>query len=227
MQLGLHRVRAARYLAKRLWAWRSRSYPRDENGLVRLHVGCGDIDAPGFVNVDARAYPHVHIVTRQLFDLWSVPPGVASLVYMCHVLEHVPYGEVVGVLREMRRVLSPGGTLRLSVPDFDLIVVIYRQRGNDAEAILGPLMGGQDYPFNFHYTVFNSDSLSRALASAGLESIRPWDPSTCEHHDFVDWANRPVEIGGALYPISLNLEASAPGAPSASMGLGLSRAGAH
>lgn len=193
-----------------LWNFRAARFPRDERGLVRLHVGCGEIDARGFVNVDARVYPHVHIVTRNLFDLKAVPDGVASLVYMCHVLEHVSFREVHRVLVEMRRILAPQGVLRLSVPDFDLILDIYEHNGREPASIVGPLMGGQDYAFNFHYNVFTRRSLSAALVKAGYEDVKPWDPLACEHHDFEDWASRPVEVNGRRFPVSLNLEAKAP-----------------
>ncbi|MDE2082422.1 MAG: methyltransferase domain-containing protein [Burkholderiales bacterium] len=105
------------------WRARARNFPRDGDGLVRLHIGCGEIAANGFVNVDARRYPHVHLVTQDLFALQMIPDGAASLVYMCHVLEHVSFRLVHRVLIEMRRVLAPGGTLRLSVPDLDLILL--------------------------------------------------------------------------------------------------------
>jgi ubiquinone/menaquinone biosynthesis C-methylase UbiE len=91
-----------------LWNWRSRSFPKGVDGFFQLHIGCGEIDSAEFVNIDARAHPHVHLVTRHLFDLQSVPDAVASLVYMCHVLEHVPQAMVHKVLLEMRRVLKPG-----------------------------------------------------------------------------------------------------------------------
>ena len=192
------------------WKRRLLGFPSDSNGKVRLHIGCGDIASPEFVNVDARPKPHIHLVTKDLFDLRAVPDGAASLVYMCHVLEHVPYALLLRVLREMRRVLMPGGTLRLSVPDFECILDIYAAEKRDPNTIVGPLMGGQDYAFNFHYNVFTQTSLSRALENAGFERVRNWDPQSSEFHDFNDWASMSVTVNGHDYPISLNLEADLP-----------------
>jgi predicted SAM-dependent methyltransferase len=176
-----------------------------------LHIGCGDVDAPGFVNVDARRKPHVHIVTRNLFDLRMIPDNAAVLVYMCHVLEHVPRHKVVQVLLEMRRVLRPGGVLRISVPDFDLILNIYRETGRSIDAIVSPLMGAQDYRENFHLAVFNAESLTALLERAGFIRVSQWTPQTCKHHDFEDWASRLYDVEGRAFPISINLEATSPG----------------
>ena len=192
------------------WKRRLPGFPTDSNGKVRLHIGCGDIASPEFVNVDARPKPHIHLVTKDLFDLRAVPNDAASLVYMCHVLEHVPYALLMSVLREMRRVLMPGGTLRLSVPDFELILDIYAAEKRDPTSILGPLMGGQDYAFNFHYNVFTQASLASALEKAGFERVRNWDPKHANCHAFEDWASKAVTANGNYYPISLNLEADLP-----------------
>ena len=207
MEQARRAPRAWRGLA---WQARARHFPHDDEGLVRLHIGCGEIAAPGFVNVDARRYPHVQLVTRNLFALKMVPDGAASLVYMCLVLEHISFRLVHRVLVEMRRVLAPGGTLRLSVSDFDLVLAIYEANDRRPETIVGPLMGGQDYTFNYHYNVFTRDSLAAALGKAGFVNVRIWSPNACLHHDFEDWASRPVTVCGRDFPISLNLEATVP-----------------
>lgn len=194
----------------KLWNRRAKKFPKTPDGSLMLHIGCGEIASPEFVNIDARAYPHVHVVTRDLFDLKAVPDAVASLVYMCHVLEHVPRAMVNKVLLEMRRVLKPGGTLRISVPDFELILAMYVATQRDPDLITGPLMGGQDYEFNFHYSVFAENNLSAALARAGFVDVRRWDSMSCDHHDFEDWASKQVTIAGKSFPVSLNLEAATP-----------------
>lgn len=171
-----------------------------------LHIGCGDVNAPGFINVDARRAPHVHFVLHDLHEIRFLPAASMRMVYMSHVLEHVPHMSVDSVLREALRVLQPGGVVRLSVPDYDLLHSAYQQCG-DLDAIVPALMGGQNYPTNYHYVAFNRASLTRRLQQAGFEQVREWDPNRCEHHDFVDWANRLMPIGEREFPVSLNLEA--------------------
>lgn len=190
------------------WRARASTLPRTMDGSLMLHVGCGDIDAPGFVNIDARRMPHVHFSIQDLRDLSFVPPGCADLVYVSHVLEHVPHLEVASVLKVLYRITRPGGVLRLAVPDFDLILDLYRQTGYDIRAILGPLMGGQDYPQNFHFGVFNRSFLQELLLGCGFVDVRAWSPTTADHHAFEDWSSRDFVYDGQKFQISLNLEAN-------------------
>ncbi len=102
--------------------------------------------------------------------------------------------------------LKPGGVLRLSVPDFDKIVYMYRSCGQDIGSILSCLMGGQEYERNAHYSVFNHAYLAERLREVGFREIRGWDPHAVEHHDFEDWASRRIERGGTQFEVSLNVE---------------------
>ena len=192
---------------KRKWSIFAERLPRSPDGKTMLHIGCGDIDAPGFINLDARPQPHVHIVTTNLFRLAMIPDNVADLIYMSHVLEHVSHRDIVSTLREMHRILKNGGVLRVSVPDFDRIIDIYQGNDRDATSIEQPLMGGQDYSFNYHYAVFNDAHLRKHMLNSGFKNTRTWDPNNCEYHDFDDWASRYISYKGREFPISLNIEA--------------------
>jgi len=180
--------------------------PRSADGKVLIHLGCGDIASPEFINVDARPAPHVHYV-RDVTDLSVFPDNFADLVYACHVLEHVPHRALKATLWEWQRVLKPGGVLRLSVPDFDKIVHIYQSCGQDIGSILPPLMGGQGYLHNTHHSVFNHAYLSEKLKEIGFMEIREWDACRVENHEFEDWASRRIERAGTQFEISLNVEA--------------------
>ncbi len=181
--------------------------PRNADGKVLLHIGCGPVRSPEFVNVDALPYAHVHVVTDNIEQLSGFSNESADLIYMCHVLEHMMRPRLESILREMHRILKPGGILRLSVPDFDRLVEVYEGSGRDMDAISEALMGGQHSQYNVHYGVFNRRSLSELLVRCGFRSTRSWDPLDCEHHDFKDKACKMVAVGGRRIPISLNLEA--------------------
>jgi predicted SAM-dependent methyltransferase len=180
--------------------------PKNANGKVFIHLGCGDIASPEFINVDARPGPHVHYIC-DVTDLSIFPDGYADLVYASHVLEHVRHNGLKKTLWEWRRILKPGGILRLSVPDFDKILHIYQSSARRIDSILGPLMGGQDHKYNVHYSVFNQEYLTDRLREAGFREIRQWDPDSVANHNFRDWANSDIVQNGRAFPVSLNLEA--------------------
>nr|WP_315491340.1 methyltransferase domain-containing protein [uncultured Rhodoferax sp.] len=91
---------------------------------LKLHLGSGATRLPGWVNIDA--YP-----AELSLDLrWGLPfdPQSADYVFMSHVFEHLYYPEESsGVLRDIHRVLSPGGRLRLIVPDIELCIRAYSE----------------------------------------------------------------------------------------------------
>ncbi len=186
------------------WRLSRPAYPAGAE--LRLNLGCGDTNAPGFVNVDARPAPHVHHVQR-IDRLSAFADDSVTLIYVSHCLEHVPHVQVPAVLKEWRRVLKPGGTLRISVPDFDLMVDTYLDNQREMRSIQLPLMGAQDYPFNFHYVCFNAADLSRLLQEAGFRNPRRWQHGRDAFSSLPDWSGRSMQYAGRSYPVSLNLEA--------------------
>ena len=181
-------------------------FPKVENGEVNLHLGCGSINHPRFINIDGLPAPHIHYI-RGIDDLSPFRDNSVNLIYACHCLEHFPYANVPKVMSEWFRVLKDDGILRLSVPDFDLLIDIYKENLNDVNTIIGPLMGGQDYKFNFHMTVFNRLSLEILLKNIGFKLIQKWQPGSCELTTFDDFSDYKILINGKYYPVSLNIEA--------------------
>ena len=184
------------------------SLPKNRNGKVLVHIGCGKIDSPEFINVDARPFAHVHIVTDDITSLSDFSNGTVDLVYMCHILEHIKGNDLKDVLLEMKRVLKDGGILRLSVPDFDKLIDVYKASGKDINRISRQLMGGQDSEYNIHFSVFNYQRLSELLKEVGFNKVVSWDPGNCQYHNFKDRVSRELKVNGKKHMISLNLEAT-------------------
>ena len=169
-----------------------------------IHIGCGEIVLPNYINIDARPLSHVHFISKNISRLPFLKNNSAQVIYACHVIEHLPTAVVPKALAEYFRILKPGGILRLSVPDLDRLMEIYQKEGKTIEAIQPILMGGQDYLYNFHQSVFNRAYLEKLLFDAGFKKTREWDPSTFAYND---WSGRSVFCNGTSYAVSLNLEA--------------------
>jgi predicted SAM-dependent methyltransferase len=196
-------------MAKEQWrfmTWYASRPAYPASSEIRLHLGCGNIDHPGFINIDGRPMRHVHHVQR-IDRLPNFGDGTAVLVYASHCLEHFPNLQLTAVLQEWCRVLKPGGVLRLSVPDFDVLVEIYLESGRDIEVVQGPLMGGQDYPFNFHYAALNEQKLTALLHGAGFRAVQRWQVGTDSYTSIPDWSGGSIEHKGRRHFVSLNLQA--------------------
>lgn len=156
----------------------------DPNDRKKLHLGCGYLRLPGFVNIDTRDLPGVDVIA-QVDKLARFEDNSVDLIYACHVLEHFPRRDTQRVLKEWYRVLKPGGSLRLSVPDFEAVVIVWEKTRNLA-LVLGHLVGGQDYPGNVHYMVFDFTYLSTLLSEVGFRRIRKYDWRQTLHKDYDD-----------------------------------------
>lgn len=180
--------------------------PDNPDGRVLVHIGCGELNDPRYINIDARSMPHIHYVTRDL-KIDQFPPDSIDLVYACHVVEHLSHWKLLPILSNWFSRLKYGGILRVSVPNFDAIIEIYQDQGKNIEAIKLPLLGGQEHDFNYHNAIFNYKYLYDLLQSCGFTTIREWDPKSASYYNFDDWAGKKFIVGGKEYQISLNLEA--------------------
>lgn len=180
---------------------------------VKLHLGCWHRYIPGFVHVDLCDLPHIDHKTSidklPMFDDSSV-----ELIYSSHSLEYFDRIEAERVLAEWRRVLRPGGILRIAVPDFDALIEVYKRTG-ELQRLLGPLYGRMeiDTPQGkrvlYHKTVYNFPHLKQLLESAGFENVRRYDWRKTIHKDYDDHSQAYFphmdKENGLL--ISLNVEA--------------------
>lgn len=177
-----------------------------KDSLMKLHLGCGKRYIDGYIHIDAIEYPHIDHVST-IDHLSFIPDSSIDIIYNCHVLEHFKRREVGTVLSEWYRVLKKNGVLRTAVPDFEKLCEVYR-RYKDISKIVGPIFGKQDYLYNIHYNVFDFESLSAVLASAGFGKIQRYDWRETEHADVDDFSQAYIphmdKENGIL--ISLNVE---------------------
>lgn len=149
----------------------------NEPEIKRLNWGCGSWTPEGWINSDIKEGPGIDLVCSILEGL---PLASDSLDYAVsiHALPEMTYPTLVPVLRELRRVLKPGGVLRLALPDLDKGIVAY-QRGDrdyflipdeDAKSI-GAKFITQMLWYGYSKLLFTPGFIEEMLVKAGFASV--------------------------------------------------------
>ena len=177
---------------------------------LKLHLGCGWRDfGDDWVHIDGGDYEHLD---HENITALPYKDKTVDLIYASHVLEYFDRDEVIYVLKEWKRVLKPGGKLRLAVPNFNKMVELYTQGLIDLDDMLGPLYGKMDMGYHeiYHKTTYDKESLFQLLVKESqFSDMERWDWKQVDHGVFDDhsqayMAPKGDKENGTL--ISLNLE---------------------
>ena len=189
-----------------------RTTPRGP-GVVRINVGCGTTPTNGWVNFDnspivrvarwpmlVRVLSAARLLRRQSREFaWvanrteirfanaarRIPcaDGAADALYSSHMIEHLDRAGAKAFLLEARRVLRPGGIVRICAPDLALLVHAYTSTG-DADRLVARTHMGQEAPGGIrarmkmaligprhHLWMYDGPSLARLLTDAGFTNV--------------------------------------------------------
>ena len=169
--------------------------------MLRLNWGCGPFARSGWLNADRRAARGVDLV-HDIRDGLPLRDATVAYAVTIHGLQDLAYLDVLPALREFRRVLVPGGVLRLALPDLDRAIDAYRtgDRGyfhipdDDAKSAGGKLVA-QIVWYGSVRTPFTWDAIEELVMRAGFTAARraSFGATYTAHADIVTLDNRPRE----------------------------------
>jgi SAM-dependent methyltransferase len=143
----------------------------------RLNWGCGEHPQAGWINSDIKSTPGIDISCDIRAGL-PLPSDSIDYAASIHALPEIPLGDLVAVLSELRRVLKPGGVLRLALPDLDRGIRAYL--ANDRDYFLVPdqdaaTVGGklvtQLLWYGWSRSLFTHDFTEEILRKAGFSEV--------------------------------------------------------
>ena len=140
---------------------------RDISSLRAVNLGAGDNKTPEQVTVDLRAETNPDIVA-DVSEPLPFPDGRFDEVYSSHTLEHISWQKTRAALKEWVRILAPGGTIKIIVPNIAVAAQYFEQPQYYGTSI-GILYGAQDYEWNYHKTGFVDHYLKMLLEEQGIE----------------------------------------------------------
>ncbi len=150
-------------------------------GATKLHLGAGFRQMDGWANLDLEGDNIIWDLTRPL----PMANGSADVAYTEHFIEHITREDAVALLTQVRKVLRPGGVIRISTPDLAELVRCYAA---------GELVGVPTYgwvPTSLcrmvneamrswdHIFLYDEAELREVLAEAGFGTVhrRKWRES--------------------------------------------------
>lgn len=158
----------------------------------RIEIGSGSRPQPGYLHVDSsRRARHAEFFAKAL-EL-PFPDGWADEILAVHVLEHIPPRFLASTLAEWRRVLRPGGKLRVHVPDSAALMRAYLEGSSERKwGVMGALLGmyanaGVRRPEELserpdHHVLFDAGLLGDVLADAGFVELVDRSPNEADVH---------------------------------------------
>lgn len=138
---------------------------------------------PGCITTDCTARDGVDVLSNWGHVPLPFKDGEFDLVYACHVLEHVPWWKTQTALKDVLRILKPGGCFEVHVPDFNYIIQCYfhgacgddwRKFNPDNDPMVwvnGRIFTHGPNDDNIHRACFDKTSLRQHLTQAGFINI--------------------------------------------------------
>jgi len=146
-----------------------------QGGDLRLNLGSGPVKIPGWIGLDG--------IGMRADLAWDLRRGVpfpensVRAVFLEHVLEHFSFADGLALLTDCRRVLVPGGIIRVGVPDFGRYLESYAGDRRFVEDLRPrrptTLLAVAEVALHHgHRSVWDAETLERVLTDAGFTEAR-------------------------------------------------------
>ncbi len=145
---------------------------------LKLHLGCGEVYLPGYINVDfppSRHSVQQHSKADIFFDITQLhyPSGTIDEIRLHHVFEHFERPVALRLLIDWYDWLKEGGRLIIETPDFRRCVQAYLNNTNlnDQLKIVRHLFGSHETSWAVHYDGWYRERFTHVLTTLGYRNL--------------------------------------------------------
>ena len=148
----------------------------------KFNIGSGRRPFDGWVNLDVTVVPGVTDIQWDATQPFPFSDGSCEIIYNEHFLEHITVPQAGSFLRECRRLLIPGGTLRIAMPSLeDILHQYYSETWKEQEWLTWEENKGIQTRAEMvnvsmrwwgHQWIYDREELHRRLKEAGFNQIR-------------------------------------------------------
>lgn len=155
---------------------------------MKLHIGCGKRYLPGYTHVDIQKYDHIDVICNILELDQHFAPNTVDEIYACHVVEHISRHKLESFFKVCYRVLKNDGCLRLSVPDIEKAIDLYKSGTPLYPTLYGLFWGGQKNDFDYHTCGFDFNLMRVFTTKNGFCNLNRYNWRDFLPHDYDDYS---------------------------------------
>ena len=191
MDMFLLRLRCAISIHYQMQVWQLRR----QKGL-KVNLGCGWVPIPGWINLDCYPPPkkessHCEVLVLDMRRKLPFADASVAAIYSEHFMEHLPFDTVCNnLLPECFRILSPGGSIRMGVPDGELFIQRYQsgKAGACLEKTADSKPGMMDINdiahSGGHFYLYDYEVLEKIFKEAGFKEFQKCKSRQTRAHCF-------------------------------------------
>jgi predicted SAM-dependent methyltransferase len=181
-----------------------------EPAIKRFNWGCGSHVLAGWINSDVKEGRGID-VSCDIRQGLPIDDDSIDYAVSVHALQELGYADLVPALMELRRVLKPGGVLRLALPDLRKGIHAYMHRHDDYFNVDNTEVKSRGGRFIVHMlwygsskSLFTVDFIEELLLKAGFVQVVECEcrRTECRFPEIIELDNRENE--------SLYIEATKP-----------------
>ncbi|WP_152053992.1 class I SAM-dependent methyltransferase [Tautonia marina] len=150
---------------------------------VRLHLGCGGVRWPGFINVDMNPHDESRsdssrngCVAEVFADMRCLNLGDASVeeIFTSHTVDHFTRWQAMDMFADWYRMIKPGGKVAMELADFNRCVLwLFHPSRRKRELARNQFYGNQwdRIDYETHRYVWSAGELKKALKEIGFSRV--------------------------------------------------------